>query len=210
MTSKEPILMLVTDPSVPDLMDRLADAILGGARVVQYRDKGGTTAERVKWVRSFKSRFADALVVVNDDPDAVRNGEADGLHMSAAFTLGSPEPRPLAPGRLLGRSIHPGDIATGYSNGCDLDYVVFGTVFPSATHPGGPLAGLDGLRAAAKGIQVSMLSVPVLAIGGINATNVGDCIRAGARGVALVRSVLLASDPAQAAADTLKAMREAV
>jgi thiamine monophosphate synthase len=132
---------------------------------------------------------------------------------------------------LIGRSVRAGYQESDIDYQPGVDYVVFGTVFPSESHPKGPVAGLEGLAAACRdtrawgmpftytALNASHLAgkfryhsdqpLPVLAIGGITAENAGDCIRAGAAGVAVIRSVLMAKDPAQAAADILQAMREA-
>jgi thiamine-phosphate diphosphorylase len=210
MMRSTPILMVVTDPSVPNLDDRLADAISGGATLIQYRNKAATTEQRVKWARAFKKRHPGSLLVINDDLQAVIQCDADGLHMSSGFAAGGPNDLPLGPGRMLGRSVHLGDIKRESGRERGVDYVTLGTIFPSETHPDRPVAGLEGLQVALGEIGMRLGPVPVVAIGGVNRDNAADCIRAGARGVAVIRGILMAADPGQAAADILKSMREAI
>jgi thiamine-phosphate diphosphorylase len=209
MTLETPILMLVTDPSIPDLLDRLESAIAGGVRLIQYRDKSATTEQRIRWVGEFRRRCSNALVLMNDDLQAVIGSEADGLHMSAGYQCDPEAAHRECSGRLLGRSIHGHGEALIERNAWSPDYLVFGTVYSSRSHPGGPASGLATLKAVTDGVRSNAKGLPVIAIGGIDETNAADCIRAGASGVAVVRSILMASDPATAAASILKAMREA-
>jgi thiamine-phosphate diphosphorylase len=76
--------------------------------------------------------------------------------------------------------------------------LIAGTVFASASHPGGETIGSDGLREICAAVRV-----PVLGIGGITAANAGDVIRAGASGVAVISAIAGADDP-QAAAHGLR------
>jgi thiamine-phosphate pyrophosphorylase len=225
-----PALMVVTDPSIPDLEARLDDAITGGVRCIQYRDKGARSAERVMWTQRFKASHPDVILLVNDDMAPMAEG-ADGLHMSGGYEALSDARVGWAWKPLIGRSVQPGYREPDLHYRPGVDYVAFGTVFPSASHPRGPVAGLAALAESCRdtnawgvpftcppldtrisGVEFQYhphRPLPVLAIGGVTAQNAGDCIRAGAAGVAVIRSVLMAKDPARAAADILHAMREA-
>jgi thiamine-phosphate pyrophosphorylase len=86
------------------------------------------------------------------------------------------------PGWLVGRSIH--STAEAVTHG-SADYLLLGTVFPSQSKPGAPTIGLDGLRAAA-----GACAAPILAIGGVDPSNAGACIAAGARGIAAIGAFL--------------------
>lgn len=222
-----PLLMVITDPNVPDLSRRVDAAIAGGANMVRYRDNTPWTNEKTAWLEDFKDRHPDVLLMFPDQD--IGDFRADGIHM-AGCDVGLSNHRTFSgPPMVIGRSVHPGYVEPDLRCRPGLNYVVFGTVFPSATHPNGPVAGLEGLRAACRdtgawGIDWAWERIsragyrtyyfedrplPVLAIGGITAENAGDCIRAGAAGVAVIRSVLMAKDPARAAANILEAMREA-
>ncbi|HEV2722367.1 MAG TPA: thiamine phosphate synthase, partial [Thermoanaerobaculia bacterium] len=80
-------------------------------------------------------------------------------------------------------------------------YVVAGSVFPTASHPGGAVGGLELLRDIAAAVKI-----PVIAIGGINATNARACIDAGARGVAVISAIFDADDPKRAAEELWRAI----
>lgn len=210
MIGRAPILMVVTDSCVPDLEERLADAIAGGATIVQYRDKHSTTKERIRWISRFRDRHAGPILVVNDDLDAAIEAGAAGVHLSSTFPFDEMMVRRLGSERILGRSLHAGAIPVESRANRFGDYVTLGTVFASDTHPGGPVAGLAGLSEAIEDIRKRIGPVPVLAIGGITSANAADCIRSGAQGVAVIRGILMATDPGMAAAAILASMGEAI
>jgi thiamine-phosphate pyrophosphorylase len=153
-------------------------AVEAGATVVQLRVKA-PTEEAV--ARGAGFRDLAATFVVNDDVEAAIALGADGVH------LGQSDPgadRARAAGLLLGRS------ATTFAEAveADADYVGVGPIWvtPSKKDAAPPL-GLDGLARICAAV-----AVPVVAIGGVDATNAAACIRAGAAGVAVVRA---ATDP---------------
>lgn len=201
--------MVVTDPSVPDLDDRIDAAIAGGAGWVQYRDRTATTRDRALWVSRFRQRHPRTLVVVNDDIEAAKLGGASGVHLSERGPTAEAVGRALGPEAVVGRSVHPVSLRSGRWRDRGIGYVTFGTVYASASHPGGPAAGLGGLRRAVDVIGRERPWLPVLAIGGIDAQRAGECVRAGAYGVAVIRSVLMAPDPAAAARDIILSMEAA-
>jgi thiamine-phosphate pyrophosphorylase len=99
----------------------------------------------------------------------------------------------LADGRLLvGRSVHSLAEAQNAARS-GADYVTFGHVFPTTTHPGVPPRGLDELRTIVEALQV-----PVLAIGGITAENLEDVLATGCAGVAVISAILSDPDPSRA------------
>jgi thiamine-phosphate diphosphorylase len=153
-------------------------AILAGATVVQLRVKGPTevVVERGQGLRGLGTTF-----VVNDDVDAALELGADGVH------LGQADPgaeRARAAGLIVGRSASTLEEAVE----AEADYIGVGPIWatPSKDDAAAPL-GLEGLEVVCAGC-----SIPVVAIGGVDATNAGLCIHAGAAGVAAIRA---ASDP---------------
>ena len=131
-----------------------------------------------------------------EDVDAVRRAAG-----SARVVVSGVDHLPEnAPGRAAGRSVHSMDAARrAEAEGCE--YVVAGSVFPTSSHPGGPVAGLQLIERIAREIRI-----PVIAIGGITANNARKCIDAGARGVAVISAIFDADDPRQAAQDLWKAI----
>ena len=154
-------------------------AIVAGATVVQLRLKAPTDAV-VAAGRGF--RGLGTTFVVNDDVDAALELGADGVHLGQSDEGAA---RARARGLLLGRSATSFDEAVA----ADADYLGVGPIWPTPSKddadPPLGLAELERICAA--------VSVPVIAIGGIDASNAGACIRAGAAGVAVIRA---ATDPA--------------
>ncbi len=102
--------------------------------------------------------------------------------------------------RQIGRSVHSISSARD-AKASGADYVVLGTIFPSATHPGGETHGAEIIHRV-----VSETRLGVMGIGGIDVENVGEVMRAGACGIAVVRSILGAADPGAAAQELWEAM----
>jgi thiamine-phosphate diphosphorylase len=162
---------------VDDLQNARA-AVEGGATVIQLRVKGLGTEELVEAGRPF--RELPATFVVNDDVDAALRLEADGVHLGRADEGAE---RALEDGLLLGLSAASVDEAKA-AEARRAGYVGAGPVWPTPSKPDAdPPVGLDGLRAICDAVEV-----PVVAIGGIDASNAADCIRAGAEGVAVIRA----------------------
>ena len=115
-----------------------------------------------------------------------------------------PLPRALLPpGCLVGRSVHSADgAASAVDDGAD--FLVVGTMFATASHPGSEPAGPALLREIA-----GRCDLPLIGIGGISAGNVAEVMQAGASGVAVIRSVLAADDPRAAASELAGAMHRA-
>jgi thiamine-phosphate pyrophosphorylase len=122
-------------------------------------------------------RGSNARVMVNDRLDVALATGAAGVHLKDGSVPVS-RVRGIAPrGFLIGESVHDPERAAG----SDADYVVFGTVFATRSKdPGRPLAGLTGLRQAARA------RVPVLAIGGIDRAGLVEVAQTGAAGIAAV------------------------
>ena len=162
---------------VEDLASARA-AAEGGATVVQLRRKGAATEELVEAGRGFGD--LEATFVVNDDVEAALRLGADGVH------LGRGDPgaeRAVAAGLLLGATAATVEEARA-GEALGAAYVGAGPVWATPSKPDAdPPIGLDGLAAICAAV-----SVPVVAIGGVDASNAADCIRAGAAGVAVVRA----------------------
>ena len=153
-------------------------AVVGGATVVQLRRKGATTDELVDAGQDFPE--LDALFVVNDDVEAAVRLGANGVHLGRADQGAE---RAVAAGLLLGTS------AASVAEALEGErqraaYIGAGPVWATPSKPDAdPAIGLDGLAEICRAV-----SIPVVAIGGIDASNAGDCIRAGAAGVAVIRA----------------------
>jgi thiamine-phosphate pyrophosphorylase len=159
-------------------LDTARQAVAAGATVVQLRVKA-PTAEIVARGRGFRELLA--TFVVNDDVEAAIELGADGVHLGQGDEGGDVA---RAAGLLLGRSA----VTFEQALAAEADYLGVGPVWDTPSkRDADPAIGLDGLRQICAAV-----AVPVVAIGGIDASNAGDCIRAGAAGVAVIRA---ATDP---------------
>ena len=153
-------------------------AVEAGATVVQLRKKGASTGELVRLGDHL--RDLPALFIVNDDVEAALRLHADGVHLGRTD---SGLERARSEGLLIGLSAASvEDAVAAERNGAT--YIGAGPVWetPSKTDAD-PAIGLKGLT-----VICSAVEVPVVAIGGVNASNAADCIRAGAEGVAVIRA----------------------
>jgi thiamine-phosphate pyrophosphorylase len=153
-------------------------AVEGGATVVQLRLKGATTEEVVEAGRPFCD--LPALFVVNDDVEAAIALGADGVHLGRD-DVGAE--RAVEADLLLGISATSVDEArAGQEAGAA--YIGAGPVWATPSKPdAGRQIGLEGLAAICL-----VVSIPVVAIGGVDTTNARDCLAAGAAGVAVLRA----------------------
>ena len=134
-----------------------------------------------------------ALLIINDRINVALAVEADGVHLPSG-SLPACVAKKLGGGRLLvGKSVHSVEEAVATESE-GVDYLVLGTIYGTASHPGRPPSG-PGLIEAVK----ARVHTHVYAIGGINASNADEVMRAGADGVAVIRSILGAYDPGIAA-----------
>jgi thiamine-phosphate pyrophosphorylase len=164
--------------AIVEELDAARAAVDGGATVVQLRRKGVTTDELVEAGRGFGD--LGATFVVNDDVEAALQLGADGVHLGRSDEGAE---RAVAEGLLLGTSAASVEEAReGETLGAA--YVGAGPVWATPSKPDADSAiGLDGLGEICRAV-----SIPVVAIGGIDASNAADCIRVGAAGVAVIRA----------------------
>jgi thiamine-phosphate pyrophosphorylase len=162
-------------------LDTARVAVDGGATVVQWRLKDVPTLEVVERGRSTRSLCArnGVTFVVNDDVEAALMLGAEGVHLGRRDAGAE---RVKEHGLVLGLSA--ANVEHAQEAAAVADYVGAGPVWstPSKTDADPPI-GLAGLRAICEAVDV-----PVVAIGGIDASNAADCIRAGAIGVAVIRA----------------------
>ncbi len=204
LAQRYPLLCLVTDRTLcgADALPATVDAaVSGGVDAVQLREKDMPAGELLKLALSLRRITRDrAALIINDRLDVALAAQADGLHLPEA-SISVTDARAIAPPHLmLSKAVHdaPGASAAD-SEGADM--LVLGTVFDTASKPGVSAGGLALVREAARGVRV-----PVLAIGGINASNAGAVIGAGASGVAVISAIMSASNPEAAARELKQAM----
>lgn len=190
-----PVMCLITDRhragGEPAQIQRIAAAARAGVHLVQVRERdldGGALLDFVR--RCLDAVHATrARVVVNDRLDVALAAGAHGLHLRAA-SMPARRARAITPsGFLVGRSVHTRDEATLAASDGGLDYLLFGTVFPTSSKVGGTPAGARMLADV-----VAATTVPVLAVGGVTAETAPEVARAGAAGFAAIGLFTTADD----------------
>lgn len=181
------------------LVRAVAEALAGGARIVQYRDKSPESARRLREAAELRDLCAshDALLIVNDDVQLARAVGAHGVHLGRDDTDVARARRALGADALIGVSCYNDFARARAAESSGADYVAFGSVFPSSTKPAAVRAPL-ALFARAR----AELNIPCCAIGGIDADNIDDVVRAGAD-MAAVISAVFGADDVKTAAETL-------
>ena len=191
-------LYVIVDPQQTrgrDPVDVARLALAGGARVIQWRDKTRDKGDQLPQAQAIRDlcRERDALFFVNDHVDLALALSADGAHLGQK-DLSLPLVRPWLPaGFLLGVSTTTVDEARRAERE-GADYVGVGAVFTTATKGVTRPASPERLREVKAAVNV-----PVVAIGGINESNVDQVIEAGADAVAVISAVCLADDVETAA-----------
>jgi thiamine-phosphate pyrophosphorylase len=202
-----PCLTLVTDRRLCQrlsLEEATVRAIEGGVNVVQLREKDLTAAELVPLAEHLRAITRDkALLIVNSHVDVALLCGADGVHLPERGASVAVTRRLAGDGFIIGRSAHSVEEAVRAEEE-GADYVQVGAIFPTRSHPGQAPAGLALLRSA-----VARVSIPIVAVGGITAGNVGQVMQARARGVAVISTILGSSSPGAAARRLAEAMIEA-
>jgi len=179
----------------------LARAMLaGGARLLQLRLKHVPSGELVAIadrLRELTAR-AGATFIVNDRADVARAVGADGVHLGQEDLPVDAARRLLGPGRLVGLSTHSeAQLETGRASGAD--YFALGPVFATTSKAAAdPVIGCERLRAAR-----SLVSQPLVAIGGITAATARAVLDAGVDAVAIIAAVVRAPDVERATAELL-------
>ena len=162
-------------------------AVDGGATVIQWRLKGVPRVDVVERGRATRSLCArhGVTFVVNDDVDAALMLGGDGVHLGRTDEGAE---RAREHGLLLGLSVV--DVEEARAAQQAADYLGAGPIWETPSkEDAGPPIGLEGLAEICRAV-----SVPVVAIGGIDETNAASCIRAGAAGVAVIRAARAAAE----------------
>ena len=179
-----------------ELLRKVRLALLGGARVIQYRNKTADVALRLKQagaLRELTREFAVPLIV-NDDSALARQVDADGVHLGGADGSVAEARAVLGWCKLIGVSCYNRLALAHEAVRQGADYVAFGSFFSSAVKPDAVVAMPDLLRQARR-----ELAVPLVAIGGITAKNGAQLLEAGANALAVISAVFAAPDIQQAA-----------
>ena len=196
-------LYCITEPALSQqsphgLETMVQQAIEGGARIIQYRDKHADRDQQTEMADRLcrLCQKQGVVFLINDDPQLARAVNADGVHLGQSDT-GLREAREmLGEHKIIGITCHASLELALQAQQQGADYVAFGRFFPSHTKPQAspaPLALLPEARAA--------LQIPIAAIGGIDLTNAPPLLAAGVDMLAVIHAVFAQADIRHAAAD---------
>jgi thiamine-phosphate diphosphorylase len=155
-------------------------AVGRGATMLQLRDPAAATRCLEREACRLVAESAVPVVISARADLAIAAGAA-GVHLPERDLPVAGARRLLGTARLVGRSVHSREAAVR-AEAEGADYLVFGSVFPSASHPRQEVAGLAALE-----LVTAAVRIPVLAIGGVDADRVAACLAAGASGFAAIR-----------------------
>jgi 8-oxo-dGTP diphosphatase len=178
-------------PPFPEFLSRLESLLAAGIRLVQLRAKTlraaefrHLAAEVIALCRAYR-----AQVLLNTEPEQALALGADGVHLSSERLLLHPV-RPLPAQRLVAASCHNLREIEHAGRIC-ADFIAVSPVRATRSHPSVPVLDWPGLQALA-----DVANIPVYALGGLGPGDLGTAWRQGAQGIAAIRSLWEAPDPA--------------
>jgi thiamine-phosphate pyrophosphorylase len=185
------------EPRTEILIDKVGQALRGGASLVQYRNKTAGAELRREQGRALAAlcRAAGAPFIVNDDLALALELGADGVHLGADDGDLAEARQRLGRGKLLGASCYNRMELAATAARAGADYLAFGSVYSSGTKPGAVRALLTLFAEARRSF-----ALPLVAIGGITLENAPQVLAAGADVVAVISAVFDAGDIAASAA----------
>ena len=169
-----------------DEVDTANKAIRGGAKVIQLRDKHHSKDKLLVIAQKLKELCykSDTLFLMNDHLDIALASDADGLHIGQDDLPLSAIRKELPIDKIIGCST--ATLAQALKAEAEgADYIAAGSIFPSATKKDATVIGTEQLRRIKQAI-----SIPLVAIGGINKDNIGEVIAAGADSAAVISALL--------------------
>ncbi len=186
---------------ITDLLHRVRLALNGGVQVSQYRNKIADANLRLIQARALRTltREFGVTYIVNDDAKLAAEVDADGVHLGASDGEIKPARALLGKDKLIGVSCYNKLQLARDAVLAGADYVAFGAFFSSTVKPGAAVATLGLLHEARM-----ELSLPIVAIGGINAGNGAELVAAGADAVAVISTLFEAADIQLAAQNLTK------
>ena len=199
LTSRErlqaALLYVITPDSEPEQVLRIAEAAqLGGADVVQLRQKILSRGELLVLARRMRELMHDALFIVNDHVDIALLSGADGVHLGQDDLSVASARKVAGDSLIIGASASSVEAAR-MAVGEGADYVGSGPAFATPIKAQKHVIGPQGVAEIAKALGSD---VPVFAIGGVEAMNIAELTAAGVHRACVIREVANASDPEQA------------
>jgi thiamine-phosphate pyrophosphorylase len=178
----------------------MLQALSAGVKFFQYRSKNDTrkTVYEMALRLGRTARSVGALFIINDHADIAAAIDADGVHLGQDDLPIEYARKQLGRDKIIGVSTHGIEQARA-AEAAGADYIGFGPIFSTATKDAGAVQGIEALSCIKKAV-----SIPVVAIGGINHANIREVMRAGADGAAVISAILSTDDITSAAASMVK------
>ncbi|MCU7875958.1 MAG: thiamine phosphate synthase [Candidatus Thiodiazotropha sp. (ex Lucinoma borealis)] len=168
------------------LQNQVREVLLGGARIIQYRDKKGDHHKRLSDASALLQlcREYNALLIINDDVILARQSGADGVHLGKDDPSMAIARDELGEKAIIGISCYNRLELARQAAAAGADYIAFGRFFASTIKPEAVQADLELLTDANKELEL-----PLVAIGGITPENGAPLIAAGADMLAVIHGV---------------------
>ena len=181
-------------PDIADtdlLIKKVESALAGGVNVLQYRNKQANHKLQTQQAREILPlcRQYNVPLIINDSVKLCLTLDADGVHLGADDGNLAEFRARLGESKILGASCYNRFNLAIAAQNQGADYVAFGACFASNTKPNAPVANLSLFSEAR-----AELSVPSVAIGGINLQNANQVIEAGADAIAIIQAIFAADD----------------
>ncbi len=179
------------------------ESAAGGVTVIQLREKDAGTRQFLEQAFALRQTASDLAIpfIINDRVDIALACCADGVHLGQGDMNCALARRIAGKDMIIGVSVSTADEALE-AEADGADYLGVGPLFATPTKADAlPAKGLGVLRTVRQAVRI-----PLVGIGGINYTNAGDVIRAGADGIAVVSAIIASPNPGAAA----RALRSAI
>ncbi len=184
---------------VDRLLPTIVDVLEAGAGSIHLRDEAPSMVAMIQALKGTPAWDRERLVV-NGDPKVAGEFGVRWLHLGSEWLELTP---PFGRFARVGISVHSLEEAIG-ADALGADYVTFGHVFSSQSHPDEPGRGLDALAEI-----VERLDIPVLAIGGIDHSNIGEVVATGCAGASVISAIVDQADPGHATRRLIDAAAQA-
>ncbi|MGM0540933.1 MAG: thiamine phosphate synthase [Pseudomonadota bacterium] len=192
-------LYVITDPGYSAAETLISDvtlALKGGAKIVQFRDKSSAYELQLTLAKQLKTlcESYQAWLIINDNIQLAKHTQAHGVHIGQKDGDIKTARELLGAHAIIGVTCYNDYQRAERMQNLGADYVAFGRFFPSLTKPNAPQADIKTLIQAKQ-----KLTIPIVAIGGINHTNAKQLIDAGVDSLAVIQAVFGQADIKSAA-----------
>lgn len=180
----------ITDRSLSKIpvIETVKQALKGGAKIIQYREKRLTKEEKLKEAKKIiKLTKGKAIFIVNDDLEIAKEVNADGIHIGQDQNLENA--RAFLGDKIIGVTVHNLKEAKDAEN-LGANYIALSPIFNTDTKKdAGKPAGIKLIEEIKSQVQI-----PIVAIGGINENNINQVIDAGVRNIAMISAIVSKDD----------------